>query len=227
MKIDFHVHTRASMDSLIEPGALAKKSLELGIIPAIADHNSIESHAKMRALEVPFIPAEEILTDRGDLVGLYLSELVPKNTPFLEAIDMIHSQGGLAYLPHMFDYARAGKHASEAEAAKADIIEAFNARCMRKEYNELAAAFARKHGIPGAAGSDSHFFFEFGRTYTELPDFDIGNPKALLRALKTQKPRLETHKAPFFVRGTTSIVAMTRKLSRALRGRGGARAKSI
>ncbi|MCI0503931.1 PHP domain-containing protein [Candidatus Micrarchaeota archaeon] len=217
MRIDFHVHTNSSIDSTIDPKALARKSQELGIVPAIADHNSISSHAAMRALKAPFIPAEEIFTDHGDLIGLYVNELIPKKTPFLEAIDKIHSQGGLACLPHMFDHGRSGKHAAEADAAKVDIVEVFNARCMRKEYNEKAAAFAKKHGLPGAAGSDSHFFFEFGRTYAVLPDFDISNPSALLRTLKTQNTKLVTRKAPFFVRGTTTIVAMTRKLSRALR----------
>lgn len=219
MKIDFHVHTNSSIDSLIEPKALARKSRETGIIPAIADHNSIGSHAKMRALKAPFIPAEEISTDKGDLIGLYISEMIPKKTPFLEAIDKIHAQGGLAYLPHMFDYGRSHGRASEAEASKADIIEIFNARCMRKEFNLKAAEFAKAHKLPGAAGSDSHFFFEFGRTYTYLPGFepdDLDNPKALLKSLKTQNPILETHTAPFFVRGTTSIIAMTRKLIRAL-----------
>ncbi|MFH0885195.1 MAG: PHP-associated domain-containing protein [Candidatus Micrarchaeota archaeon] len=220
MKIDFHVHTNSSIDSIIDPKALARKSAELGIIPAIADHNSIGSHARMRALKAPFIPAEEIFTDRGDLIGLYINELIPKKTPFLEAIDKIHAQGGLAYLPHMFDYGRSRKHAGADEAAKVDIVEVFNARCMNKEYNKKAAAFAKAHSLPGAAGSDSHFFFEFGRTYTKLPDIapdDINNPKTLLKALKTQNPKLETHTAPFFVRGTTTIIAMTRKLSRALR----------
>lgn len=220
MKIDFHVHTNASIDSLIKPEALARKSRETGIIPAIADHNSIQSYAKMRAIKAPFIPAEEISTDKGDLIGLYLSEAIPKKTPILEAIDKIHAQGGLAYLPHMFDYGRSKGRASEAESSKADIIEIFNARCMSKEYNLKAAEFAKAHSLPGAAGSDSHFFFEFGRTYTDLPDFgtqDLDNPKALLKALKSRNVSLVTHTAPFFVRGTTSIIAMTRKLTRALR----------
>lgn len=218
MRIDFHVHTKSSIDSTIDPKALAKKSAALGIIPAVADHNSIDSHAMMRSLKAPFIPAEEIFTDKGDLIGLYITDLIPKKTPFLEAIDEIHAQGGLAYLPHMFDYGRSGKHASEGEAAKADIIEAFNARCMRKEYNEKAAAFAKEYSLPCGAGSDSHFFFEFGSTYAELPGLapdDLGNPKALLKALKGKDVRLETKKAPIFVRGTTTVVAMTRKLARA------------
>ena len=228
MKIDLHVHTKYSIDSLIEPRELVKKSRALRIIPAVADHNSIEAHKSMRALRADFIPAEEIYTDKGDLIGLYLGEPIAKGTPFLEAIDKIHAQGGLAYLPHMFDYGRSKAHAGEKEAAKADIIEVFNARCLKKEYNERAEEFAKKHGLPGAAGSDSHFLFEFGHTYTEVPFFDIDDPKALMKALIT--PRFETHStelktlypklvgrsAPFYVRGTTTFIAVGRKLRKKL-----------
>jgi predicted metal-dependent phosphoesterase TrpH len=220
MKIDFHVHTTASMDSTISPKALAAKAARLGVIPVVADHNSTGSHAAMRALAARFIPAEEVFTDKGDLVCLYANEPIPKGTPFLEAIDRIHGQGGLACIPHMFDYGRSGRHAGEAEASKADIIEAFNARCMRKEYNGQANAFAEKYGLPKAAGSDSHFLFEFGSTYADLPSLapdDLGNPKSLLSALRSRDARLVTRKAPFFVRGTTTLVATARRIMRAVR----------
>ena len=210
MKIDFHVHTKYSIDSLIEPKALAEKSRKLGIIPAITDHNSTDCHKEMRKLGARFIPGEEISTDKGDLIGLYMGEMIAKKTPFLEAIDKIREQGGIVYLPHMYDYGRSGKHASESEAAEADIVEVFNARCMKNEYNLRAMAFAINHGKLKAAGSDSHFLFEFGKTYAEMPDFDIGDPKALLKALK--KAELKTKKAPIFVRGTTTFIAMGRKL---------------
>jgi predicted metal-dependent phosphoesterase TrpH len=210
LKIDFHVHTKYSIDSLIEPKALAAKSKRLGIIPAVTDHNSISCHKAMRALGADFIPGEEIFTDKGDLIGLYLNEPIPRKTGFLEAIDKIRGQGGIAYLPHMFDYGRAGRHASERESAKVDVVEAFNARCMKNEYNELAMAFAEKHGRLKAAGSDSHFLFEFGKTYTELPSFDLHNPKALLKALKSAK--LVTKKTAFYARGTTTFVAMGKRL---------------
>jgi len=211
MKIDFHIHTRYSPDSMIKPEDLARKAEKLGIIPSVTDHWSIGCHARMRSLCAEFIPGEEILTDRGDLIGLYVSELIPKGTPFLEALDRIREQGGLAYLPHMYDYGRSGAHAGDEEAAKVDIIEVFNARCLKKEYNEKAKAFAEKHSKLKAAGSDSHFLFEFGSTYTELPDFDIEDPKALLRALRSAK--LVTKKAPFFVRGTTTLLMLAKKVS--------------
>jgi predicted metal-dependent phosphoesterase TrpH len=217
MKIDFHVHTKYSIDSLIEPAQLMKKSKELGIVPAIADHSSIDAHSKMRELGARFIPGEEIFTDKGDLIGLYLNERIPKGTEFNEAVDLVHEQGGLAYLPHMYDYGRSKRHATDKDASRADIIEVFNARCLNQEFNRKAAVFAEKNKKLCAVGSDSHFLFEFGKTYVELPDFDLENPKALLKALASKKAKFATKSTPFFVRGTTSFIAIGRKFIRRLR----------
>jgi predicted metal-dependent phosphoesterase TrpH len=212
MRIDFHVHTNHSPDSVIKPKDLAKKSLALGLIPAVADHNSISSHKEMRQYAARFIPAEEISTDRGDLIFLFANELVKRRTPFTEALDIIHECGGLAYLPHMYDKTRHGAVPAKDEIRKIDIVEVFNPRCLDPVYNSRAKVFAQKNGIPQAAGSDSHFLFEFGKTYTEMPEFDIEDPKALMRSLKGAK--LVTSPAPFYVRGTTSLVKLWKGLRR-------------
>jgi hypothetical protein len=212
MKIDFHVHTGYSPDSLIHIADLKRKSDALGVIPALTDHYSIGAHLEARSLGLRFIPGEEILTDKGDLIGLYLNELIPKGIPFLEAVDSIHEQGGFAYIPHMFDYGRNGVHADEDEAAKADIVEVFNARCMDDGFNQKARAFALKSNLPGAAGSDSHYLFEFGSTYAELPDFELDNPLMLMKALP--RASLVTKKAPFYVHGTTALIFRAKTLFR-------------
>jgi len=171
----------------------------------------MHSHEEFRALGFTFIQGEEVSTDSGDLIGLYINEPIPKKTPFLEALDLIHEQGGLAYLPHMFDVTRSGVSHSEL-ASKADIIEIFNARSVMKNFNEKAFEFAKKNGIPGAAGSDSHFLFEFGTTYTLLPSFDLENPKELLKALP--KAEIFGKPAPIFVKGTTAAVKIWKKITR-------------
>ncbi len=209
MRLDLHVHTRCSIDSVIRPRDLAERSRKSGIIPAITEHNSIDSHKEMRALKADFIPGEEIRTDRGDLIGLYLSQVIPKKTPFMEAVDQIHAQGGLAYLPHMYDRSRKGVVPPAEEARKLDIIEVFNARCPLESFNVKAEAFARANRLAMALGSDSHFLMEFGHNYNEVPDFDLSDPKALMRALSGA--RLVKKKAPLLVRGTTSLVALGRK----------------
>jgi hypothetical protein len=216
MKIDFHVHTHASLDSTINPKHLAKKSKELGIIPTIADHTSIDSWKKMKAADCVFIPAEEIRTGAGDLIGLFLTELVPSRLSFEESVDRIRAQGGLAYLPHMYDAARRGCGHGYAEAA--DIIEIFNGRCIGNA-NQLAEARALQLGKPGAAGSDSHFLFEFGFTYTELPDFAIDDPKKMLKSLKSKDVKLVTKSSPIYVRGVTDVLSKVRKVWRRMYGK--------
>jgi len=216
VKVDFHTHTQFSRDCLIKPKELIAKAEKLGIIPAITDHDSIGAHRGLRESGAAFIPGEEIGTDKGDLIGLYVSQAIPKKTPFLEAIDLIHSQGGLAYLPHMFDVTRKGVAVPEL-AKKADIIEVFNARSVMKNFNIKADEFAKANNIPGAAGSDSHFLSEFGTTYTELPGFDIdniGSPKELMKALRSESKKIVGKPAPLHVKGTTTIVKFWKKLTK-------------
>ncbi len=209
MKLDLHVHTNSSIDSMIKPKDLFAKSRKTGVIPAITEHNNIASHRELRSLGALFIRGEEIRTDRGDLIGLYLEEMIPKGTPFMEAVDKIHAQGGLAYLPHMYDRSRKGVVPARDEARKLDIIEVFNARCPLASFNGRAADFAAQHGKVGAVGSDSHFLMEFGHNWNEVPDFALDDPKAMLKALS--QARFVTKKAPLLVRGTTSLVALGRK----------------
>lgn len=215
MKIDFHVHTHYSIDSIIKPKELAQKAKKTGIIPCITEHNNLDSHSELKANGLTFIPSEEIRTDRGDLIGLFLNECIKKYTHFEEAIDIIHSQGGLAYLPHMYDKTRKGVIPTSNEAKKLDIIEIFNARCPFNSMNLEAEKFADIFGLLKGLGSDSHFLFEFGQNYVEVPDFDLMNPKELLDSLKAAK--FNKSKAPFFVRGSTTLVAMTKKLIQKLR----------
>jgi len=210
MKIDFHVHTKYSYDSIIHPKHLARKSRELGIIPAVTDHDTMEGSNQMRSLGAECIPGIEIRTERGDLTGLYLNEPIAKGIPVMEALDKIHEQGGISYLPHMYESRRSGLVPEKEEIPKIDIIEVFNARCLDQKLNDRAKAFAEKHGILQAAGTDAHFIIEFGSTYTELPDFDLENPKELLKALP--KAKLVTKQAPFRVRGPTILISWGKRL---------------
>lgn len=212
MKIDFHVHTKYSADSLIEPKELVKKALSCRIIPTISDHNSVSAHREMKQLTSLFIPAEEVRTDRGDLIFLYSGDLIRRGTDFAECLDLIHEQGGLAYLPHMYDRTRHGAVPEEDEIRKIDIVEVFNSRCLDPVYNSRARIFAEKNNILPGAGSDSHFLFEFGKTYVDMPDFDLESPKDLLASLK--KAKLVTSSAPFYVRGTTTLVKLGKNLTK-------------
>ena len=186
MKIDMHMHTHYSRDSINSLNGLVKKCRELGITPAITDHNTIAAHGPLRKMGFAFIPGEEIKTSAGDLIGLYIGEAVPKGTPYLEAVDRIREQGGLCYVPHMYDWMREGI-GDEELAKKADIVEVYNPRCISSRHNEMASEFAKRNGKIGAAGSDSHFTFEIGGTCNECKNFDVSEPAGLIKALKSGK----------------------------------------
>lgn len=186
LRIDFHVHTCFSSDGKIKLEELAGLSKSTGIIPAITDHNNMDACSTFRKFKIPFIPGEEIHVAQGDFIGLFLSEPIPKGIDFYEALDSIRSQGAIPYIPHMFDALRPGVVKEEYGRA-ADIIEVFNARSFAR-FDKQAEEFAKREGKLMAAGSDSHYPFEFGHTYTEIDlSPDQLQPKSLLRALKNAK----------------------------------------
>lgn len=212
MKIDFHVHTNTSIDSIINPADLIKKSQAIGVLPVITDHDSIQGWKKMK--KGTFIPGIEVRTKQGDVIGIFVNEEIPRKIEIEEAVERIREQGALVYLPHMYDSTRRGCGAEYAHLA--DIIEVFNGRCSRK-CNEMAEETATALKKPKAAGSDSHFLFEFGGTYVETESFDIESPRELLKALKSKDAKIFGKSAPLYVRGPTWTLSKMRKAWRAFK----------
>lgn len=209
MKLDLHNHTWHSPDSLNDLKGLVAKSKKLGIIPAITDHNSVSAHAELRKMGATFIPGEEIRADVGDLIGLYINELIPKKTPFLEAVDIVREQGGLVYLPHMYDARRRGVPDKKL-GMEADVIEVLNGHCT-PEHNAMALEFAQNNNKLLGAGSDAHLLNEFGKCYVETGEFDVNEPKEFLKALKKGKI---CGKAEPAMKGLHAAVKIGKKLLR-------------
>lgn len=185
MKIDLHLHTVYSADSLNGLKGLMGRARKLGITPAITDHGNMRAHAELRKMGFDFISGEEMKTRAGDLIGICLTEEIPDRLDFMETLDRIRGQGAIAYLPHMYDARRHGVSDS-GFAKKADVIEVLNGHCTEK-CNRGAMEFAEGNGKVKGAGSDAHLLFEFGTCWVETADFDIENAKELLRALKRGK----------------------------------------
>ena len=186
LRLDLHLHTRASWDCLSDPEAILARAQERGIHRlAITDHNLLELALEMhqRYPEV-IIPGEEVRTSEGiDLIGLYIKRQIPKGTPARDACQLIREDGGVIYLPH--PYAR-GKGASgrfaEALAPLVDVVEVFNARLHPGRLNAPAVALAEAHGKLKGAGSDAHTVGEVGGGWVELPRHE-NSPEGLLGAL--------------------------------------------
>ena len=175
-KADFHIHTLYSMDCSTTLDQVIKSCQKKGInCIAITDHGAIEGAMKMKEIApFPVIVGEEVLTTRGEIMGMFLKELVPSGLSIEESIARIKDQGGLLCAQHPFDKFR--KDALNADtmdeiAERIDLVEVFNARNPLLRSSRLANKFAVKHGLPGCAGSDAHAANEIGNAYMEMPEF--------------------------------------------------------
>jgi len=186
IKADLHVHTCYSLDCLTPLEQIIERCLELGInCIAVADHNTIDGALKLKEI-APFqvIVAEEVLTPAGEIMGLFLSEEVPRGLSPDDTISRIRSQGGLVAIPHPFGRPLPrNSHAltSPEVLAKVDIIETLNARTPSSSGIARAWRLAREHGKAASAGSDAHTIGEIGRAYVEMPEFE--GPDGFLIAL--------------------------------------------
>jgi predicted metal-dependent phosphoesterase TrpH len=181
VRVDMHCHTHLSSDSLNNPRKLVMVAAARGLgALCITDHNGIASAlalAGMPDLPIKVIPSEEIKTAEGELIGYFLSELVPRGLSPEETARRIRGQGGLVCVPHPFDSMRTGSRLRTpalhrlVEAGLIDIIEVFNSRSIIPDDNAQALRFAREHGLAMSAGSDAHTLLEVGRAYVEMPPF--------------------------------------------------------
>ncbi|MFH1820864.1 MAG: CehA/McbA family metallohydrolase [Methanobacteriota archaeon] len=166
LQLDLHVHTTHSYDGLctVERAVEAARAKGLSGI-AIADHDSISGYQEAKKFSRDgfiVIPGVEISSADGHIVGLGVSELIPKGLPANETVDLIKKQGGAAIAAHPF---APGRRLELVYRAKFDAIECLNSRALFLS-NPLAQRFARKHGIPMVAGSDAHRCREIGLAYT-------------------------------------------------------------
>ncbi|HEX9066199.1 MAG TPA: PHP-associated domain-containing protein [Streptosporangiaceae bacterium] len=189
VRVDCHLHTVASGDAVTTLDQLAERAAAERIdVVAITDHN--ETSAAMAAAAscpgpVRVIVGEEIRTQAGEIIGLFLNERVPYVLPLSDAVAAIRGQGGLVYLPHPFDPGRSslGPAAEELCAAGlADIVEVFNAKITNQSQNSRAAELAAAWQLAAGAGSDAHDPAGIGAAYLEMPDFD--GPASFLAALR-------------------------------------------
>jgi predicted metal-dependent phosphoesterase TrpH len=198
VKIDLHCHSEASFDCVVRLPALLERCRERGIgVQALTDHNEIWGAQKLQELaeqarplypDTPqIIVGEEVSTREGELIGLFLQEVVPRDLSPEETVARIKAQGGLVLLPHGFDPLKKKRLKPEALiriAESIDIVETFNARISRPRWNRAGASWAESRGLPKSGGSDAHILADVGDSWTEVPEGRIDTPEALLAALR-------------------------------------------
>jgi predicted metal-dependent phosphoesterase TrpH len=182
LRVDMHSHSRASFDCVSRPADIVRVARARGLDRlVITDHNEIHGALALRdrAPELILV-GEEVKTREGvDIIGIFLSELIPKGTPALETCQRIREQGGVVYVPHPFDTRRSGGGALlEGLVEWIDAVEVHNARSSRSR-NRQAEAWAEAHGKAKGAGSDAHSLREIGRGVVRVPPFEPGRDSFL------------------------------------------------
>jgi predicted metal-dependent phosphoesterase TrpH len=191
---DLHNHTYYSPDSILSPDHLLRRARQRKLsVVAVTDHNTIRGGLATRDLaarnypDIRIIVGEEVRTREGEVLGLFLSEDVPRGLSAAETIDRIHAQGGLAGAPHPYDTFRSGLNETVLHelAPQLDFIEGLNSRMIFAVHNEKARQFAPGRGLPLSAASDAHSPREIGRAYVTMPDFET--PAQFLESLHAGK----------------------------------------
>ncbi len=170
LKIDLHVHTTHSGDSLttvVEAIEWARRRNLDGI--AITDHNSVDAFRELSKVESDLVVLRgvEIDTREGHLIALGIDELIPSNLPFSETLQLIRQAGGLAVVPHPFDFLRGGVGSKVVRSFVPDALEVVNSHSLFFGLTrDLGFRLAQELNIPCVGGSDSHVPETIGDSYT-------------------------------------------------------------
>jgi hypothetical protein len=187
---DLHMHTEHSHDCAVPVPELLDHAEQIGLgAIAVTDHNVFSGAeeavelARSRALTV--IPGEEVKTDAGEVIGLFLSEEIPRGLSMGDTIAAIREQGGVVYLPHPFDRLHTIPDAGtlHRHLAEIDIFEVYNARLLFEGYNDEALRFARKYNLTMGAGSDAHVLQGVGTGLVRMRAFET--PEEFLISLRS------------------------------------------
>jgi len=176
MKYDLHSHSKYSSDGILDPQKIIKVAIKKGLAGiAVTDHNTIKGGLEAKKYETndfKVIIGSERMTNKGEVIGLFLSEEI-KSKDFYDVIDEIKAQNGIVVIPHPFDEWRYAAFPDEKDVKYIDNVEVFNSRCIKERYNRNASEFAKKYKLGVTGGSDAHFANEIGHAGIIVETEDI------------------------------------------------------
>ena len=187
---DLHMHTEHSHDCAVPVDTLLDyaEAQGLGAI-AVTDHNVFsgaeEAVELARKRDLLVIPGEEVKTDAGEVIGLFLEREIARGMPMEDTIAAIREQNGVVYLPHPFDRLHTIPDAQSLHRhlAEIDVFEVYNARLLFEGFNDEALRFARKYNLTMGAGSDAHVLQGVGTGLVRMRAFET--PEEFLISLRS------------------------------------------
>jgi len=182
VKADLHVHTIYSSDSVISPKELVFYAKKRGLTAvAVTDHDQVEGALKIaKGTDFLIIPGIEVSSLHGHVVGLNVSERIPRGLSVDETVDRIHKASGIAIACHPFAPLKGsvGKHAN----GKFDAVETINASAFPfNRATQKANQLAERLKLPKVAGTDAHYGPIIGQAYTLIDSEE--NVEAIVKAI--------------------------------------------
>jgi hypothetical protein len=188
MKFDLHVHSDYSKDSKSSHDDIFEVVLKRGLDGlAICDHDTVEGGlaCEKRALElgldITVIPGIEVTSSKGHILVLGIRKNIEPLLSPEETIERARKHGGTVIIPHPFKQSSHG--IGSFEGLDIDAVEVFNSRCILNKSNLKAKTEAKRLGIPGVGGSDSHVPEMVGQAYTDINSSE-NTMEAVLRAIR-------------------------------------------
>lgn len=186
LRIDLHLHTAYSRDGYISIEEAFRRSRAVGLDGfALTDHDTIEGVKRAVGLrgDLLLIPGLEVTADRGHILALNISELVPPKLSIPETVERIREQGGIAILAHPSSLLKT--FLGEGEIAEAGFTALEVANSMSFPYNwtfRRNLRMAERLRLPKTGGSDAHIPEVVGRAYTVV-DADSRDSENVIRAI--------------------------------------------
>jgi len=191
---DIHTHTMYSgfskykflsfPDSVTTPRTSIKVAEKLGLSSlCITDHNTIKGALEARKYNKEMVVVgEEISSNSGEILGLFLQEQVDPGLSAEETIEQIHEQDGIAIAAHPYS-AYCECVGKKINTLKFDGIEVFNS--LHRDGYSNALALKNCNGHAKLGGSDAHASFMIGNGYTLFNGSSQEDLRASIKYKKT------------------------------------------
>jgi predicted metal-dependent phosphoesterase TrpH len=202
-KADLHIHTNHSYDGISTPQEVLERAKELDIdVIAICDHDEISGALEAQKLSVKYgvevIIGEEVLTNEGEVIGLFLKKKIEVGKTLHETVKEIRKQDGLVVIPHPFAIFPVTRPAVsikklydlfKEKGVVPDALEVLNSMPAGKVNSKKSKRLNDKvFTVAEVAGSDAHIKSHIGMSVTVFE----GNTKEELRkAILEEKTKVE------------------------------------
>jgi hypothetical protein len=173
-RADLHIHSKYSSDAFASAKDILKEADKKGLdVISITDHDTVRAFEDVQKIandfKVKVVMGQEISSKEGHIIGVFIKKEVPKKLSALETIKEIHSQGGLAIIPHPTDKIPLGISLGELKNIykEADGIELVNSSPLGWLISEkIKKMNSDVFHLAPIGGSDAHILRQVGLGHT-------------------------------------------------------------